>query len=78
MLFISSITTELLFKLEKKFNIEFGAIEDCFNEKEVDIFMDADETAIEFIENDDWECLVRPGKRIKVGKGLYHNAIRQN
>lgn len=30
-------------------------VSDCFNEKEVDIFMDADKTAIEFIENDDWD-----------------------
>lgn len=30
-------------------------ISDCFNEKELDIHMDADEKAIEFIENDDWD-----------------------
>ena len=30
-------------------------VSECFEEKEVDIFMDADKTAIEFIENDDWD-----------------------
>lgn len=30
---------ELLFKLEKKFNIEFGAMEDGFNENEEECFI---------------------------------------
>lgn len=30
-------------------------VSECLTEKEVDIFMDADKKAIEFIENDDWD-----------------------
>lgn len=30
---------ELLFKLEKKFNVEFSAIENCFNENEKECFV---------------------------------------